>query len=100
MIDYKQKMFALARQWLEKTCYLEPNGKVRLHYSTEENEMFDKSLDQMAAVMIRNTYAKIARRYKEFGVDVQNVDQNELDAFAFGVMEKTIELQETQYEEE
>jgi len=98
MIDYKQKMFALAREWLEKTCYLEPGGKVRQHYSAEENEMFDNSLDDLAAAMLRNGYAKIARYYEAIGEDMRHVAQDELDGFAFRLMAKTMELNEKQNE--
>ena len=92
MTDYKQKMFAVSRDWLMETCYLKPDGNVRRHYSDEVNALIDSGLDQAANAIVSNTYAKIARRYKEFGVDVQNVDQNELDAFAFRLLTKTISL--------
>lgn len=98
MTDYKRTMFNLAKNWLTDTCYLKPDGNVRRRYSDEVNALIDSGLDQAANAIVSNAYAKIARRYEAIGEDMRHVDPDELDAYAFKLLTKTIELHEKQHE--
>ncbi|MDD3095383.1 MAG: hypothetical protein PHD63_03990 [Candidatus Marinimicrobia bacterium] len=98
MTDYKRTMFNLAKNWLTDTCYLKPDGNIRPHYSDEVNTLIDRGLDQAAAAIVSNTYAKIARRYEAIGEDMRHIDPDELDAYALSLLTETIELHEKQHE--
>lgn len=100
MTDYKQKMFAVSRDWLMETCYLKPDGNVRRHYSDEVNALIDSGLDQSANAIVRNTYERIAQHYEAIGEDMRHIDPDELDAYALSLLTKTIGLHEKQNEGE
>ena len=94
MTDYKRATFELAKFWIADTCYLEPGGNLRTRFSDEINAALDRGLDQAAAAIVSNLYDKIARRYEAIGEDMRHVDPDELDAYAFRLLTKSIEIRQ------